>query len=318
MDSFLGSVFGSEGHLVVVGEKNKETKKYTVYCKTCALDSELNGSAYYTIAKDKLLLGQIPCGCSKRANWNRNQYEIILKRALIDGFYFVDWAGDYVGNRSKITISCPRHGVLPPKTISDVLSGRRCIECRRDNVKKSLTKTDGEWIEEFIMTGAYKDGTIFVKSDKKIQREGYRDGVGGFWNVTCPVCNEISTQHSADLRHGKLGCACSHYSQKYAYIHTITDGDIVLGLKFGISNSKFKRLARQRLKSKYHIDCFGVWEFNSVISCKLAERDVKLNIPIKLFNKEEMADGFTETCHFNYLEDIMRIYEVNGGRRVVW
>ena len=60
------------------------------------------------------------------------------------------------------------------------------------------------------------------------------------------------------------------------------------------------------------IECLGVWKFPSVAKCKKAERIIMSNV-VKVMNKYDMPDGYTETCDFSELDYIVKIYEEFGG-----
>ena len=85
-DDFIGKTFGEEDQITVLGwfgEKSGSNKKYTVECSVCKKDPELFYDGKFLITKGKLLVGRLPCGCSKAPRWTKEQYEIMIKRERI-------------------------------------------------------------------------------------------------------------------------------------------------------------------------------------------------------------------------------------------
>ena len=60
----------------------------------------------------------------------------------------------------------------------------------------------------------------------------------------------------------------------------------------------------------------GIWQFSDVKSCKDAEKHIKKNIKCKIFTKQEVPHGYTETTSINNMNKIIEIYERFGGVRV--
>ena len=293
--------------------------RYKVICNDCKSDPELNGDAIYLIGKDKYEKGQLPCSCSGSPKRSKEQYEVLVKRACKDsGFTFHGWHGEFCGRNSRITVECPRHGILPHKALNDFLGGRRCIECRRDNVKAALKKPDEELIHRFRCTGSYHENTTFIRSDRVTPRPRYREGAKSHWTVTCGYCGETNETYQGDLLTGSRSCSCSVSKQKYSYIHKVLgDSGEVVAVKFGITSYPKKRLLQQDLKSSLTITQAGLWEFEDYHDCRGSEKEIKQSIPCKLISRADMQDGWTETCDATYESLIISTYEKYGGRRIL-
>lgn len=293
--------------------------KYKVICHDCKSDPELNGDATYFMLKDKYEKGQLPCGCSKSPKRTEEQYEVLIARACkASDFTFHGWFGEFCGRNSRIVVECPRHGVLPHKSLNDFLGGRRCIECRRDNVKTALTKSDAEFIQRFRDTGSYHESTTFSRSSRVTPSPRYRDGVKRYWTVICGECEETNETYHGDLLTGKRSCSCSIAKQKYSYIHEVRgDSGRLIAIKFGITSYPKKRLLQQDLKSSLTITQVGLWEFEDYHDCRGSEKEIKQTIPCKIVSKVDMQDGWTETCDATHESLIISTYEKYGGRRIL-
>lgn len=291
--------------------------RYKVICNACKSDPELNGDAIYLIGKDKYEKGQLPCSCSGSPKRSEEQYEVLVKRACKDsGFTFHGWHGEFCGRNSRITVECPRHGILPHKALNDFLGGKRCIECRRDNVKAALKKPDDEFVQRFRDTGSYHESTTFSRSDRVTPRLGYRSGVKSYWTVVCGECGETHEALGSCLSRGQRPCSCSIAKQHYAYIHSILTDNTPVALKFGITSYPKKRLMQQDLLSSFTIVQKGLWFFEDHKDCRAAESEVKRVVKCRLLNKQDVPDGWTETCSVGDEDIIVMIYESFNARRV--
>lgn len=234
-DDFIGKTFGEDGQIIVLGwfgEKSDSNKKYTVECSVCKEDSELFGDGRFLITKNKLILGRLPCGCSKSPKWTKEQNEVRLIRLCKESnFKFLGWYGEYIGVDSRILVSCPIHGTLEPKRLNDFLAGRRCIECRRDTVRQTLLTDNQAVVDLFFSTGAFHPDTKFWRSDRLQPHSRYREGYKPYWNVICGGCGEQSETLYSTLKNGGASCGCFKQRQRFAYLNFIYDNDMLVALK---------------------------------------------------------------------------------------
>lgn len=131
---------------------------------------------------------------------------------------------------------------------------------------------------------------------RKCSRHGrYETSISDYcsYNIGCPIC----------------GCR----DQKEAYINIIKKGDEVVALKFGIAKNSKQRIKNQDRRSEFQIEQYGVWLFQKINACKIAENHVRKSIKCRLLSKEQMPDGYTETTSADNLEAITKIYEKYGG-----
>lgn len=318
-DDFVGSVFGREGQLVVKARLTKTSPaiKYLVHCAICSVDVELFGQGYFSITKFQLKEEKYPCGCSPLPKWTKEQTLLRINRLLSGSNYkFVSIESEWNATRTRIICSCDIHGEQPSQTIMDVLTGRKCRECRVDRLSKANTIPDKVHIENFMNTGAYHPETKFWRSDKKTPHSKYRNGFSAHWWIRCGACNVTVETLYVTLKKGGLSCECSSYNQKFSYIHLIKDYELQIGLKFGISNDVHRRFMGQQNMTSLVMENIGVWEFDNSINCKKAERILKNTMDCGVISKELFPDGHSETTHINNIDNIIKVYEEYGGIRL--
>lgn len=313
-DEFSGSVFKD---LIVLGKLPKTTKviHYLCKCEKCSKDPELFGDGYFYSTKAHLTKGGLPCGCSKAPRWTKLQATTLLERvANIDGFTLEGTFGEFLGTKTKYIFRCPSHGLLEPKTFSDFMSGRRCIQCRIENVARVNTKSDDEHITEFFGSGKYHPDTEFWRSDRESKLQlRYKKPSKNHWWCKCGECGEVNEHLAASLRNGAKACSCGTKDQNIAYIHVISDGELDIALKFGITKRPSARLKEQNRKSPLQVTCIGEWEFEDSIRCKQAEKIVKSKLETFVISKTDFKDGYTETTGLKNLEVIIEIFQEYGG-----
>jgi hypothetical protein len=129
------------------------------------------------------------------------------------------------------------------------------------------------------------------------------------------LCTRKLEAQAGSLRLGQRSCACSPHRQKNAYIHIVNPENPV-AVKFGVTLHPETRIKQQNSKSSYKISQYAVYLFDSVESCKKAERDCKKQLECGILTKQEMPDGWSETTWFYNLEKITTIYEYNGGIKI--
>lgn len=312
IDEFVGTKFGKENQLEVVGQcgKSGTSKLYIIKCSICEKDSELFGDGLFKSIKSSLIVGQIPCGCSGSARRSENYYKIVCQRKADElGFKFHGWAGEFTDRKTKLVLECPEHGVWQSGIINNFINrGVGCPGCRFEAVGKRASRPDEEFIKDFFSAGVFPLGTVFTRSVSK-NNKGHKI----YWNMYCPDC-DITIQTTANsLVKGCRGCACGKHRQKQAYINLVKDENLILGIKFGIANDATKRVKDHNKNSVFEIENLLIYEFESKESCKEAEKYCLSTLECGIFNKEEFRDGWTETTHLFNLEAICSIYEQHGG-----
>lgn len=224
-DDFVGSIFGEEGQLTVVGwdgERDKGgTKLYKIHCTECAEDPELFGGGYFYSTKSNLMLGWLPCGCSFNPRWTEDQYNIRVRRKCQEygDLEFLGFNGNYKKANTKLKLQCSKHEepyVYESNSIANLFTSQRgCHLCRNEKTKLTNSKPDKEVIESFFASGYFQEGTKFWRSERKTKQ-----GSLSYWNYTCPVCSNdeyvrgglcsgVFESYLGSLQIGQLSCRCA-------------------------------------------------------------------------------------------------------------
>lgn len=316
IDEFVGTKFGKENQLEVIGwcGKSGSHKCYVAHCIVCSNDPELFGDGLFKIIKGAITLGREPCGCSNIPKWTEQQYYIRTNRkANQQGFEFLGWSDVFSGYRTKIKLSCDKHGVWDTGNINHLMNGRGCPSCKGETTAKFnvLMKTipEEQMIASFMISGAFSDNTKFWKSERRT-KEGYMD----YWKRWCPDCEEISETLTKDLKLGCRSCACNSQRQQQAYINLVKDEHNIVAIKFGIANNSTIRVKTQNSKSVYQVVNHSVYEFPTVNECKLAEKECLNKLECGVVSRFEMLDGYTETTYPINIEEVIAIYKNFNGR----
>lgn len=303
--------FGKDGQLEVVGwsGRNKCHKYYIVRCVHCGGDSELFGEGYFKDVKGHLQSGGVPCGCSKSPKWSKKQYKVLCQRKAEElGYKFLDFVGDWHGNKTKISVMCIDHGEWVTTCINDFFGNHGCPECKAESTRAVFKKPDSEMIASFFASGAFHPDTKFWR----ISDEDNYATV--FWGVDCPECGQKARGMRGNLQGGHKPCACSRQRQQECYINLVTDeNNNVLAIKFGIAIDSIRRVLRQNRLSCFNVRNFAIYKFPDVASCKIAEAACLKELDCGILSKEQMPDGWTETTSPDNLLKIIEIYERNGG-----
>lgn len=208
------------GTLTVVGfcwhnfPRCRRVKKYIVECDVCKKDNPLHGDGLYKIFKKDLCNGRIPCGCSKKPIFTRDQWEVRIKRAAEEkGFKFISFSGEFDGGRTKLEISCPEHGSWYSTTAESLISNSPgCPVCGRTRTIDASRREYSYHVEKFMETGKFHKDTEFWRSGKKSGAH--------YWFYKCPVCSEDEYTKAGlckgvfeacgnSLKKGILPCRCS-------------------------------------------------------------------------------------------------------------
>lgn len=321
-EKYSGSKWGNGGHLEVVGYYLKQNtydkyfhKIYVLHCSECSKDLELFPIGSIKCTLGTLRRGGIPCACTPRYNWTEEQYKILLKRKSASlGVTFIGWSGRYLKSKTRLLMSCDKHGEYTTHSVFDFIAREDgCPSCKFERMKENCRKSDEECIEEFLATGAFNPNTRFWRSPR-LDKNGW----SFMWYVDCPDCGQIGEAWRANLARGHKPCACRLALQKQAYINLVIEpkGSSPVAVKFGISTRYEDRLIKQKRSSIYDIENYGVWEFNTTLEATQAERDCKLLLKRKVLSKSELGDGHTETTYVQNINEIIDIYERNGGIRI--
>lgn len=304
--------FGEEGQLQVIGWSGKSNSNnyYILKCSRCSEDSELFGAGIFRSGKSNLTSGQIPCGCSKKTKWSKEQFQILCSRKAEElGYIFLGFTGRWQGQTTKIKMSCEKHGEWSSGNIANLINrGHGCPGCKAAICGNLSKKPDSIMVESFHKSGAFHPNTKFWRSERL--RSG---GIRTYWFMSCGECGEVGESESHSLQLGCRSCACSKHRQQESYINLVIDNDKIIAIKFGIANNSKERIKAQNRKAVYEVRPFQVYTFPDVASCKKAERACKKGLECAILLKRDMPGGYTETTWIYNLSKIQDIYKKFGG-----
>lgn len=273
MTVLIGDVFGSLSQITVVElldkKKWKNTKVFKVHCSICCRDKDLYGDGFFDMDEVALRRGHISCGCSKSFSYDRSQQIAVAKRILSERNHILVSTDDWNKSKTLITAMCELHNILYKSQFVH-LPTNGCRECRKTNISKSKRELDDYYINKFVLTGSYPEGTEFKRSNKKINSRAI------FWKYKCPLCSVdkyakggVCTgwfdQNQNYLLKGKHSCRCNKSvywteQQREFQLSEITKDSLV---KFVEWVGKYKDVkSRVKMSCKLH----GEWEtsFQSV------------------------------------------------------
>lgn len=304
-------IFGKIGQLKVIGWSSRRysAKLYVVLCNVCSNDEELFGGGYFLSSRRHLEEGVYPCGCSKCTRWTKEQYYILCKRKAVElGYTFIGYTGEWCGFKTKLKLECSKHGIWETTNINSFLSkGSGCSLCKSE----ATMKPDDVIIESFMRSGVFLPETKFWRS-LKLDRLGYPS----YWNMFCPLCETVGTASSSAFKRGVRPCKCSRLNCTKAYINLILSGNDIIAIKFGITGNFKQRAKHQQKMSIYSVENFGLWEFPDKTHCSKAEQECRQTMECRVLTKEELKDGYTETTWPYNIDEVIKIYERNGGVKI--
>ena len=106
---------------------------------------------------------------------------------------------------------------------------------------------------------------------------------------------------------------CAGQNQQECYINGVYDSDVLVALKFGVTNNSIRRKKEQNRESIFEVKQLKVFSFPSVELCKAAEAACKGELVCGILSKQEMPDGYTETTSPLNMEKIISIYKRFDG-----
>lgn len=315
-DSMQGTTLGT---LTVLGrickrrESGRSVSMTVVECSVCKEDYELFGQGVFKIHRGHLMAGIKPCGCGIRTRWTEDQYKILCERAASQvGLEFNGWIGDYNKNTTRVALSCPVHGEIDSKSVYHFIAAKSgCKECWYEVAPLLQPKPDAEMIEGFFASESFPQNTVFYRSERKSST-----GKKVYWYVECPDCGVIGESVSSDLKAGKRPCHCSARMPKYSYLLLLLESGTPVCLKLGVTSNFKRRFKDLSNHSKYDVELVGLWEYMTPAECRRAELECLRNIECGVLTKEVLTNGYTETTALQNLEEIIEIFEENGGIRL--
>lgn len=237
-------------------------------------------------------------------------YEAEAKRNAAEKGLEVIGIADHSGHRSVFLVRC-KHGVFPASFRGLRHWGSSCKECKTEKLRTSAHKTSDYKIVHNSIFACERIGLSFLKVCERTQNIRDQKVL-----VFCPMHGEMEVNYF-NLHRLCTGCPlCAGKNQQQAYVHQVRDRDIPVALKLGIAKDWARRLRHLNNKNLFQMENLGVWEFDTVNSCKTAERECKQTLNTGVLSAREMKDGWTETVSVLDLEKVISIYEKHGGKRI--
>ena len=117
--------------VVDICDKQGRNTKFKVICHKCKEDPELFPDDYFVSQKGHLLRGLKPCGCSKKPNWNKDQYLVLARRAGDGRFIVHGFSEKFYGQQTKLTLECLVDGNKWIVSTHATIKGRSgCPKCK--------------------------------------------------------------------------------------------------------------------------------------------------------------------------------------------
>jgi hypothetical protein len=321
----LGTRFGEEGQLSIVGESDQRCPNtrgilYQVKCDTCSKDAELHGDGVFLTTITAIRKGEVPCACSKRYKWSPEQYLIRARRSAINlGIKVIHYAEHWRGAKTKVSVECLKDGHLWNKDISSIVNGSGCPVCRIKTISEFLTKTDDEAIQSFLDTRKFPEGSKFWR----IPREKMGTKIRTKWKFLCGKCSKdavaqrgqcdgVFESTQASLSRGSLPCRCPPTTYRkdlkgYLYVLMASDGQHRF-VGYGISNVPIKRKAthvRNLAKDGYTIEEWTLFE-----GCGKLVWNTENDIMGNFETAPQKTEGFrTEATHWYNYEELLDFVE---------
>lgn len=218
---FLGSEFHKEGCGVLTvtdSYKKGDNTLFSTHCSVCSDDYELFPEEEMLISKNNLNQNKYPCRCSSGWKPSYYQYKILVLR------FAKDKGDEILGFDEDFTVNVRTKGYGDWSiSANNYLRGKRSPDETKFTRISKIRVPDVVFVDKFLRSGSFLEGTKFWRSDKRDFRGYY-----SYWNYYCPVCSNdqyvkeglcdgIFTGVASTLSKGNRACRCStHYkwSQK--------------------------------------------------------------------------------------------------------
>lgn len=255
-DDFVGSQFKTPkgGILTVTNVSHKDNngiRLFNCICNICSKDRELFPENAITTYKGNLIKGQTPCACSSSYKWSKSQNILRVKREYVKrGYIFHGWYGNYNGVNTKLDLENPITGNRWCSTdIKHFLRGSGDPIVGHMTTNDSKTIPDEVYIEQFIATGVFPEGTKFYRCKDK-----------SYYEYTCPVCSYdeyvqagvctgVFTSYVSSLRKGIKSCRCngnykwSPFQQEYKIKKLCTEEGLTYNGWVGVYTDNYSRFS---------------------------------------------------------------------------
>lgn len=235
------------------------------------------------------------CGGSKKMSTEN----FIKKSVEIHGNKYLYEKTNYINNKTKVIITCLEHGDFEQQP-GNHLSNHGCPSCKKKAVSSKLIKT----CEQFIIDANKKHDNIYDYN--KVIYTGCNNKV----IITCREHGDFEQSPDSHIRgSGCPKCASSGFNVNcngFFYIQELTNENMCIGYKFGITKNIKQRISIQKSKSKLSHKLIFKFESNGKNILEI-ENYIKQNINSGYLDKTIFPDGFTETIS---PDDILKLENI--------
>lgn len=106
---------------------------------------------------------------------------------------------------------------------------------------------------------------------------------------------------------------CAGQQQRLFYINIVHEGNMIRGIKFGITANLQRRITEQNRHNQLRMQRIITVLFDNVEDCKSAEKACKNRLECGTINNIEMQDGWTETTYLQNLVPVLMIIKEYKG-----
>lgn len=246
---------------------------------------------------------------SKRMS-NDEMTSRIMSRGVFPPGSVFKWASPPGKREEMVEFTCPVCKEDPvlgrwstfTSLYGNFLSGQVPCRCGKKHI----------WKEEELMTALVHKGQAVNLLVRGVTGTRMADKC----TMYCPTHGEFTRTIRLAV-HSKGGCpSCANLNHDIFYINGVYDKDLLVGLKYGLTkrNAKTNRLYLQNKKSIFDIIPLMMFSFDSPQDARDLETRLKSSLP-RQFTKEEVSDGYTETCSASNLDLIISMALDAGGRK---
>lgn len=280
----LNGKLGEQYRVLEIPERVNTQSKFVVSCLVCSKE--------IVAAPKKIFQGQKPCACGKNY-YKTHERKVERLLEVLDGtnILVVDTNIKIKSSHSRVNLSCGNCGNNWSPTYDSLVSaGRRCPRCAGQ-----YRYSDEEYIERINYIGQQNKFKFLSKLDDSKLR------IHSKARLECCVCLEHWDSDLGNILTGKYSCPnCARrgfnpVKRSILYLLKVTQNDVVIAYKYGITNVLSRRLENMRAASPdKQISVAATWGYFDGKICRQHENILKSKFN-SFLSKDELKDGYTET-----------------------
>lgn len=195
------------------------------------------------------------------------------------------------------TFECVKHGSFITTPYNHFMKNSNCPECNNIELKNTFMLGFEKWVE------------VLKNIHPNYEFKAHEKGSNTAKDKICAICPEHGEWVVSIDSLKQSGCpACKGHSQTYLYINHVENGV----LKFGIASDMDRRLNGQNKTNALKMKRLMYFSFKNHSDCRLCESEIKKSVE-PVLTKQDLKDGWTETCSIKWLELIISMCKGFGG-----